>query len=52
MKLTESKFLIQQYAKHQRLDPTGSHPVRAATNDKLGPEGLRFGPHEFELGTL
>jgi len=52
MKLTESKFLIQQYAKHQRPEPVGNHPVRVATNDKLGPEGLRFGPHEFELGTL
>ncbi len=53
MKLTEAKFIISEYSKHQRVNRAvvGNVPGRCADNN-LGPDGLRFGPHEFKLGTL
>ena len=56
MNLTESKFLISDYAKHQRT--TLVTPLRLKARPKeeiaqiLGPSGLEFGPSEYKLGTL
>lgn len=52
MNLTESKFLILDFAKHRRLDRNKDSSSRSSSDDSLGTEGLEFGPKEFELGML
>lgn len=56
MKLTENKFIISEYSKHHRNDRETITAVRSPPGsvilDKLGPDGLGFGPREFRLGTL
>lgn len=52
MKLTEAKFMIYEYAKHQRVERPINNRTEATTDDALGPGGLEFGPYEFKLGTL
>jgi hypothetical protein len=54
MKLTEAKFIISEYPEHERKrkrTPLRA-PVENYVADRLGPDGLVFGPHEFKLGTL
>ena len=56
MKLTENKFIISEFSKHHRHDRVpvtfARSPPGFAVLDKLGPEGLSFGPREFRLGSL
>src|SRR5436305_13788340 len=44
MRLTEDKFIINEYSKHPRV----IRPVE----DIFEPEGLEFGPRHFRMGTL
>jgi hypothetical protein len=42
--------MISEISKHRR---SNREPIPADESvDKLGPDGLLFGPHEFRLGTL
>lgn len=52
MKLTEEKFLILDFAKHQRVERTKRPSSALADDNSLDSEGLEFGPKEFKLGTL
>jgi hypothetical protein len=53
MKLTEAKFLISDITKHQRDKRTpDDRQNRNSADGNLGPEGLEFGPNEYELGSV
>lgn len=52
MKLTEAKFTISEYSKHQRAPRTAAENTSDYPLGDLGPDGLGLGPHEFKLGTL
>ncbi len=52
MQLTESKFLILDFAKHRRIVRTKIPSSSPLSEDSLGPEGLELGPKEFRLGVL
>ncbi|RDL36739.1 uncharacterized protein BP5553_06091 [Venustampulla echinocandica] len=52
MKLTEAKFIISEYSKHQRAPRMAAGSTSDCPLGDLGPDGLGLGPHEFRLGTL
>lgn len=53
MKLTEAKFIISEYSRHQRHNrPAKRDRHGHFIDNNLGPDGLGFGRHEFELGNL
>ena len=52
MKLTEDKFIIDEFAKHQRTKRSNDGESDRNFEDVLGPEGLELGPHNFKLGEL
>jgi hypothetical protein len=52
LKLSEGRFLIHEFLKHQRIERGKENAPNGTAEGKLGPEGLEFGPKEFEIGAL